>query len=227
MRQENPLQVGIQHPPNIVILEPAKSTETLVATNYVLIDFENVQPRNLELLTKHPFKVFVFVGANQTKVSFDLADSMQLLGNNAQYIKICGNGQNALDFHVAYYIGELAAKDPDAYFHIISKDKGFDPLIKHLSSRNIRVQREKDLAEIPLLRVPNTSSSDEKIAAIVKNLGGRGQSRPRKVKTLENTINSLFTKKLGKAELASIVKELQKRKLIIVNKGNVSYKLPH
>ena len=198
-----------------------------MATNYVLIDFENVQPRNLELLTKHPFKVFVFVGANQTKVSFDLADSMQLLGNNAQYIKICGNGQNALDFHVAYYIGELAAKDPDAYFHIISKDKGFDPLIKHLSSRNIRVQREKDLAEIPLLRVPNTSSSDEKIAAIVKNLGGRGQSRPRKVKTLENTINSLFTKKLGKAELASIVKELQKRKLIIVNKGNVSYKLPH
>jgi len=198
-----------------------------VATNYVLIDFENVQPRNLELLAKHPFKVFVFVGANQTKVSFDLADSMQLLGNNAQYIKISGNGQNALDFHVAYYIGELAAKDPDAYFHIISKDKGFDPLIKHLSDRNIRVQREKDLAEIPLLRVPNTSSSDEKIAAIVKNLGGRGQSRPRKVKTLENTINSLFTKKLGKAELASIVKELQKRKLIIVNKGNVSYKLPH
>ena len=198
-----------------------------MATKYVLIDFEKVQPRNLDLLTKHPFKVFVFVGANQTKVSFDLADSMQLLGNNAQYIKICGNGQNALDFHIAYYIGELAAKDPDAYFHIISKDRGFDPLIKHLSDRNIRVQREKDLAEIPLLRVPNTSSSDEKIAAIVKNLGGRGQSRPRKVKTLENTINSLFTKKLDKAELASIVKQLQKRKLIIVNKGNVSYKLPH
>lgn len=198
-----------------------------MVTNYVLIDFENVQPRNLELLTQHPFRVFVFVGANQTKVSFDLADSMQLLGNSAQYIKISGNGQNALDFHVAYYIGELAAKDPDAYFHIISKDKGFDPLIKHLSGRNIRVQREKDLAEIPLLRVPNTSSSDEKIAAIVKNLGGRGQSRPRKVKTLENTINSLFTKKLDKTELASIVKELQKRKLIIVNQGNVSYKLPH
>ena len=57
-----------------------------MATNYVLIDFENVQPRNLELLTKHPFKVFVFVGASQTKVSFDLADSMQLLGNDARYI---------------------------------------------------------------------------------------------------------------------------------------------
>ena len=201
--------------------------ETPLATNYVLIDFENVHPKNLELLTTHPFKVFVFVGANQTKVPFDLADSMQLLGNDAKYIKISGNGQNALDFHIAYYVGELAGKDPDAHFHIISKDKGFDPLIKHLKSRGVRIQRESDLAEIPILRVPSTTSSDEKIAAIVKNLGGRGQSRPRKVRTLENTINTLFTKKLDKNELASIVKEMRKRKLIVVNQGNVSYKLPH
>ncbi len=198
-----------------------------MATQYVLIDFENVHPKNLELLTTHPFKVFVFVGANQTKVPFDLADSMQLLGRSARYIKISGNGQNALDFHIAYYVGELAAKDPDAHFHIISKDRGFDPLIKHLKGRKIRIQREKDLAEIPILRVSNTTSSDEKIAAIVKNLGGRGQARPRKVRTLENTINTLFTKKLDKKELALLIKELQKRKLIVVNQSNVSYKLPH
>jgi hypothetical protein len=206
---------------------PPAAMEIALATNYVLIDFENVQPKNLELLTSHPFKVFVFVGASQTKVSFDLADSMQLLGNDARYIKIAGNGQNALDFHIAYYVGELAGKDKDAQFHIISKDKGFDPLIKHLRSRNIRIQREKDLAEIPQLQISKTTSNDEKIAAIVKNLGGRGQSRPRKVRTLENTINTLFTKKLNKNELASLIKELQKRKLIVVNQSNVSYKLPH
>ena len=198
-----------------------------MATNYILIDFENVHPKNLELVTKHPFKVFVFVGANQSKVPFDLADSMQLLGNDAKYIKIAGNGQNALDFHIAYYIGELAGKDPEAHFHIISKDKGFDPLIKYLKGRKIKVMRETDLAEIPLLRVPISTSNDEKIAAIVKNLGGRGQSRPRKVRTLENTINNLFTRKLDKSELGTLIKELQKRKLIVVNQGNVSYKLPH
>jgi len=198
-----------------------------LATNYILIDFENVHPKNLELVTKHPFKVFVFVGANQSKVPFDLADTMQLLGNDAKYIKIAGNGQNALDFHIAYYIGELAGKDPEAHFHIISKDKGFDPLIKYLKGRKIKVMRETDLAEIPLLRVPISTSNDEKIAAIVKNLGGRGQSRPRKVRTLENTINNLFTRKLDKSELGTLIKELQKRKLIVVNQGNVSYKLPH
>lgn len=198
-----------------------------MATNYVLIDYENVHPKNLELLTQHPFKVLVFVGETQAKIPFDLADSMQLLGNHARYLKISGTGQNALDFHIAYYIGELSAKEPDAYFHIISKDKGFDPLIRHLKEKDINVMRERDLAEIPLLQLPTSTSMDEKVAAIVKNLGGRGQSRPRKVRTLKNTINSLFTKKLDDGELSTLVREMQKRKLIVVNQNNVSYKLPH
>ena len=198
-----------------------------MATNYVLIDYENVHPKNLELLTQHPFKVLVFVGETQAKIPFDLADSMQLLGNHARYLKITGTGQNALDFHIAYYIGELSAKEPDANFHIISKDKGFDPLIRHLKAKKINVMREKDLAEIPLLQLPTSTSMDEKVAAIVKNLGGRGQSRPRKVRTLKNTINSLFTKKLDDGELSTLVREMQKRKLIVVNQNNVSYKLPH
>jgi hypothetical protein len=201
--------------------------ESKLPTNYVLIDYENVQPKNLGILENHPFKVFVFVGANQAKVPFDLAVAMQSLGNNAKYIKISGNGPNALDFHIAYYVGELATTDPKGYFHIISKDTGFDPLIKHLKSRNIRVLREKDLAEIPVLRISNATNSDEKITAIINNLSGRGQSRPRKIKTLTNTINTLFTDTLEEKELLSIVKKLEELKYIVVNENNVSYKLPH
>ena len=67
-----------------------------MATNYVLIDFENVQPSNLDVLQHHPFQVLVFVGATQTKVPFDLAAAMQALGNSAQYVKIAGSGKNAL-----------------------------------------------------------------------------------------------------------------------------------
>lgn len=195
--------------------------------NYVLIDYENVQPKNLDLLESHPFKVLVFVGQSQARIPFDLADSMQLLGKDARYVRISGNGQNALDFHIAYYIGELAAGESDAFFHIISKDKGFDPLIDHLKERKIRVRREKDIGEIPLLQLTDNTSMDEKISAIVKNLGGRGQSRPRKVSTLSNTINSLFNPKLDAKELTALVKEMEKRKLIVINKNNVSYKLPH
>jgi hypothetical protein len=196
------------------------------STTYVLIDFENVQPKNLGLLESQPFRVFVFVGANQTKVPFELARALQALGKNAEYIKISGNGQNALDFHIAYYIGKLAAGEPGAQFHVISKDKGFDPLIKHLKDQGISVRRERDLAEIPQLRIPASTSSGEQIAAIVKNLAGRGHARPRKVKTLQNTIKNLFAEQLDEQELSSLVKELQKRKLIVVKENNVSYRLP-
>lgn len=192
----------------------------------MLIDFENVQPKNLEILSKHPFNVYVFVGASQAKITYEFAVAMQQLGENAKYVKIGGNGKNALDFHLAFYVGELATKDPEAYFHVISRDTGFDPLIKHLRSRKIRIQRDKDLAEIPVLRMSNATSNDEKISAIVKNLSGRGHSRPRKVKTLANTINSLFTKNLGEQELMSLVNELEERSYIAVRDGNISYQLP-
>jgi len=115
--------------------------------NYVLIDFENVQPESLAGLQQDHFKVLVFVGANQTKVPFEVAHAMQSMGGKAEYVKITGNGSNALDFHIAFYIGQLSAAEPGSTFRIISKDKGFDPLVRHLNARGISCQR---LAEIPV-----------------------------------------------------------------------------
>ena len=194
--------------------------------NYILIDYENVQPKNLTILNGHPFKVFVFVGANQAKLPFELASALQALGGNAEYVKIGGNGSNALDFHIAFYIGQLAERDPNAYFHIISKDTGFDLLIKYLRERKIFAQREKDLSEIPLLQISNATSAEEKIKAIVKSLVARGHARPRKVKTLANTINSLFMKTLEELELMSLIERLRQLEYIAIEKGNVSYKPP-
>jgi hypothetical protein len=191
----------------------------------VLIDFENVQPKNLEVLSEHNFRVYLFVGANQTKLSFDLASAMQALGEKASYIKISGNGPNALDFHIAYYVGEISQKDPDAYFHIISKDTGFDPLIQHLRKRGIKIHRERDIGEIPVLKVSSSTTDTEKLEAIVKNLLGRGQSKPRKLKTLANTINSIFTEKLSDQELGELIDQMTSTGKILVSEGNVSYRL--
>ncbi|MCX2793607.1 PIN domain-containing protein [Microbulbifer thermotolerans] len=195
-------------------------------TNYVLIDLENVQPKNLELLKGHGFKVIVFVGSKQVKIFFDLACAMQSLGSDAEYVKIEGSGPNALDFHIAFYIGNIAAKDSDCYFHIISKDTGFDPLIKHLKTKRIYAQREKDISEIPLLKISNSKSMVERIDAIVEFLKARGAAKPRAVKTLSNSINSLFMKKLEEDELAKIMDELIRQKIVIANGSKVSYQLP-
>jgi PIN domain len=194
--------------------------------NYVLIDYENVQPEALTVLEAEHFKVIVFVGASQTKVTFEAAAALQLMGSRAEYIKISGNGSNALDFHIAFYIGKLAAADPTAYFHIISKDTGFDPLIQHLKTKKIFAARSRDVSDIPLVKVANTKSQPEKLAVVVANLQQRGASRPRTVKTLSSTISAIFQKQLTEQELAALFKELEAKGYVTVNETKVSYALP-
>lgn len=168
----------------------------------------------MAILNGHPLKVLIFIGANQAKVPVDLASSLQPLGNKVEHIKIGVNGSNALDFHIAFYIGQIAERDPNAYFHIVSKNTGLDPLIRHFKEKRIFAQREKDLAEIPLLEVSNTTSAEDRIEAVVKYLSARGHARPGKVKPLKNTINSLFMTTLEDTELMSLIEQLRKREYI-------------
>ena len=208
--------LGIANTPN----------STAVRTNYVLIDYENVQPESLAGLDAEHFKVLLFVGANQTKLTFEVAAAMQGLGARAQYVKIAGNGSNALDFHIAFYIGHLSASDTTAYFHIISKDTGFDPLIQHLKAKKVSVVRSKAIEDIPLLKAANSKSLPERVAVAVTNLKQRGASKPRTVKTLSSTISSLFQKQLPEEELAELLVELQRLGLVIVTESKVTYALP-
>jgi hypothetical protein len=198
----------------------------MVRTNYVLIDYENVQPAALCVLEKEHFKVIVFVGASQSKVNFDVASSLQRLGQSASYVKISSNGSNALDFHIAYYIGHIAALEPDAYFHIISKDAGFDPLIAHLRTKKIFACRSRDVGDMPIVKAANTKSPSEKIAVVVANLKQRGAAKPRTAKTLSSTISSLFQKALPDNELASLLKLMEKQGLIEITGTRVAYSLP-
>jgi hypothetical protein len=193
--------------------------------HHVLIDYENVQPENVAQLQGHPVDVFVFVGANQAKIPFELASAVQSLGARGRYIKIAGSGRNALDFHIAYYLGELASADPTGTFYVVSKDKGFDPLLRHVQDRGATVRRLAALAELPLLQLSTDRPEDEKVAAIVKNLAGLGHSRPRKVKTLSNMINALFSKNLSDEELMRLIEMLSERGYVRTQNGRVSYNL--
>ncbi len=69
----------------------------------VLIDLENVQPKCVAALAEARFEILVFVGATQTKISFEMAAALQRMGDRARYIRITGQGADALDFHIAFY----------------------------------------------------------------------------------------------------------------------------
>jgi hypothetical protein len=197
-----------------------------VRTNYVLIDFENVQPNTLDDLAHDHFKVFVFVGANQTKVPLDFAVSMQSLGSRAQYIKISSTGRNTLDFHIAYYIGQFAAADESAYFHVVSKDQGFDSLIEHLKSKKLFAGRVEAIADIPLVKATNAKSATERIEVILDKLERLKDAKPRSLKKLHSTIDLLFQKQLPDEEIEALVQKLEAQDYLSRFGTKITYALP-
>jgi hypothetical protein len=192
-------------------------------TNYVLIDFENVQPDSLEQLDHAHFKVLVFVGASQGKLPYDVAASLQRFGDRVEYIKISGNGSNALDFHIAYYIGRLATAAPTPYFHIISKDTGYDPLIRHLRLQKVFVRRANTILDIPLVKISNCKSAAERVEVILEKLKQLKTAKPGTVKTLGSLISALFQRQLSDQEVASLIKKLANKGYLTVSGTRVTY----
>jgi hypothetical protein len=222
-------------------------------TNYVLVDFENVQPDSLAALATGQFRVKVFVGASQAKgrISFELVHSMQALGANAEYVKIARTGKNAVDMHIAYYVGRLLEKDPGSVIHIISKDSDFDPLIEYLHAKGSVCKRVKTIAEVPKSAAPRASAPAtkanaklpthaptahvpsprrphaEKLAPIIKHLHSLS-GKPATSKKLTQTIATYFKQHggaLGDKTVALILDELVRLKYVSQDGTKVSYHL--
>jgi PIN domain len=197
-----------------------------IRTNYVLVDFENVQPKDIGLLRNGPFKVKVFLGPNQFKVPTTLAAALQPLGESAEYIILETAGNNALDFHIAYYIGVFSTSEPTAFFHVISKDTGFDPLLKYLKGKKIFAQRSTCIADLPYFKPSLPATSAAQVEAVIADLVRRKASKPRTVKTLLGTLHALFKKELSEQQLESLLAALYKRGVVKVEGTKISYVLP-
>jgi septum formation topological specificity factor MinE len=193
-------------------------------TNYVLIDYESVQPNQLELLNRDGFIAYVFVGKAQTRLSFETVSAIQDLGERAKYIKISGAGPNALDFHIAFYIGQISAIDADAFFHIISKDKGFDPLIEHLRERKVFSVRSETISEIPIIRASTAKTAKERMSLVVDRMKS-GMSRPRTLSTLRSAIDAILYKQVGESDVQAVIDQMIKAGFVTVTDEKIFYKL--
>lgn len=192
-------------------------------TNIVLIDFESVQPASLSLLVGDHFKLKLFVGATQNKLPFELVTAMQRMGGRAEYVKISGVGPNALDFHIAYYIGRLSSSDPDAFFHIISRDSGFDPLIQHLKDQKIFCGRWTSLDEIPAVKATHIRTPDERARVFFGKLQLPNSTKPQTEKTLRSSVAAHFQKQLTDAEVSAVIDALHTFGHLSINGGKVTY----
>ena len=98
--------------------------------------------------------------------------------------------------HIAFYLRRLTEQERDANFHVVSKDNGFDPLIRHLRSMGTSVHRVGSLSEVRPPRAAKAKSVANALPGpideVVRNLAGRGASKPRRVRAQARTIQSLF-----------------------------------
>jgi len=194
--------------------------------DFVLIDFENVQPDIVGRLSGNRRKIKIFLGSNQSKIPIETARALQLYGTDAEYIQIDGSGKNALDFHIAYYMGRLAAENPGASFHVVSKDTGFDPLITHLKAQKISCLRSMSLAHVPLAGTREHEPVADMVQAVIDHLVRLKAAKPRTVRTLRSNIRARFPGQNRDEELDRLIEQLMERGAIHVVEGKVQYKLP-
>jgi hypothetical protein len=212
---------------------------------YILIDFENVQPTTLQGVDAGNCEVLLFHGANQKSMSMALSKELLRLGKAVELVKIEGAGPNAVDFHIAYKIGQLSAAEPAAKFTIISRDTGFDPLIRYITKSGVSCRRvavpgpgtgakpspkpkasAKQTPVKPGPPKPQTPLSPHASEAAAR-LKGLKAARPRRLKTLQSSIKSWFKPVLGDADVAAIIRRLTDAGHVVVNpEGKVTYSLP-
>lgn len=217
-----------------------------VKMNYVLIDYENVPVKSLAHLKGEHFQVRVFLGPKNPKLHRDLVIEMQRFGERGEYIVLEAGGKNALDFHIAYYLGKLAAADPTGFFHVISEDTGFDPLLKHLKTKDIFAVRSVSIEAMPCFgqvaagKIDTNVASDKakpksaagrvsvedliKVAA--DDLIKRKTARPGTLKKLLSTIHAKCGKELPAAIIDAVYEGLVERGYVTVVGTKVTYALP-
>jgi hypothetical protein len=64
-----------------------------MSLTYILVDFENVQPTDMGLLTGEQYQLMIFRGAHQKKLDFDIAEAIQPLGQRVRYIQSHKHGR--------------------------------------------------------------------------------------------------------------------------------------
>jgi hypothetical protein len=208
-----------------------------MADSVLLVDYENIGKVDLGAIPAG-VRVPFFFGASQKSVPTEFLRAALKLGERFMPIDIEGQGKNALDFHIAFYLGEYLARSPEAPCVILSKDKGFDPLIKHLVKRGFAVRRANSIAEALGSRgapaaAPRSPAGARTAGRQVGGgrAGGRRESarresgslkdealqllagtqkarRPRKSKGLIGVLYSHFARKVPESELQRLVDEL-------------------
>jgi len=216
--------------------------------NHVFLDFENVSEIDPLIIGARTVQFTLFLGPRHKKLDVDIVEKLIEHAASVHLVRLTSSGKNALDFALAYYMGRAAVADPGGFFHIVSKDKGYDPLIEHLRSKHIKARRHDDFSSLKF-GGPAGSSSPGPVSsppAPARTAGPRPQpapavgpvervlqglrlhpnNRPRRKATLLRHLSTRLGNKMSETEIAIVVEELSRRGVLSIDpKGVVTYHL--
>src|SRR5664280_2575879 len=207
-------------------------------SHHVFVDFENIQAIDLGAIGERSVEVTLLLGKTQKRLEVGLVQQIRQHAAQVRLIEMNASGRNALDFALAYYLGMAAADDPAGSFHIISRDKDFDPLIAHLRRANLNISRhdafsiQAILAEgkpgaaaaKPVAAVEKPVVAADKVAITANRLKRSTTNRPARKSTLLSHIKAQFQGQLADNEAGEIVDALAGSGIIGIDaKGKVSY----
>lgn len=118
----------------------AAAPPATVQKTHLLVDWENVQPSGeaLQALVPEATDVWLFHGPHQ---KVDDSGHRQAYGGSVTLVPRSGAGRNALDFQLTYYVGYIAARQPEATFVVVSNDQGYDPMLEHACELGFKARR--------------------------------------------------------------------------------------
>lgn len=189
----------------------------------VYVDYENMG--NIKKLLPIDGQYFFFIGNTQNSIPKSLV--MATNGIKVEWIAIEGSGKNALDFHIAYYLGKHTS-EPDAMHYILSKDKGYDPLVLSInkSAKSEIVKRIISLEDLKSHDVKEFAENiDPNYTTLVNKLNSMAKGkRPKSEKKLESFIKTQVFSKMDDSAIKKLVDELYRNKIISKGQNNrISY----
>ncbi|PSV00999.1 PIN domain-containing protein [Photobacterium kishitanii] len=124
------------------------SRDKTAAITHFFIDGENVQPSDFDEVKDMDGTKVWFLGNINDRIKTTVFERFLMSNIDAEVINLTRRARNALDFHITYLLGKITAQQPRAKFYIISRDAGYDPLIKYISDDGFKIKRITTFSEV-------------------------------------------------------------------------------
>ena len=148
--------------------------EKNIFVKHYLIDTENMGRDWLGLLDEGAQgMIHVFYTEYSPGVSFMTIERMLAKRERIRLIK-CYTGANALDFQLVTQLGYMIAQSPKDHYSIVSKDAGFDAVVKFWKDREITIER---ITESPAVTAEKMSNLERLCRDTVGGLATAGETK--------------------------------------------------